>query len=86
VRCWAYMVMAVLAWNLKAWFGLLAPDAAVGQQIVRMEFKRFWCSFILIPCQIVRTGRRLRYRILTYTRHLKPFLETFDFIRACRFA
>jgi hypothetical protein len=83
---WAYMVMAALAWNLKAWFGLLAPDAAVGQQIVRMEFKRFLRGFILIPCQIVRTGRRLLFRILTYTRHLKPFLETFDFIRACRFA
>jgi hypothetical protein len=83
---WAYMVMAALAWNLKAWFGLLAPDAAVGQQIVRMEFKRFLRGFILIPCQIIRTGRRLLFRILTYTRHLKPFLETFDFIRACRFA
>ena len=83
---WAYMVMAALAWNLKAWFGLLAPNATVGQQIVRMEFKRFWRSFILIPCQIVRTGRRLLFRILTYTRHLKPFLEIFDFIRAARFA
>ena len=83
---WAYMVIAALAWNLKAWFGLLAPNATVGQQIVRMEFKRFWRSFILIPCQIVRTGRRLLFRILTYTRHLKPFLETFDFLRAARFA
>jgi Transposase DDE domain group 1 len=83
---WAYMVIAALAWNLKAWFGLLAPNAAVGQQIVRMEFKRFLGSFILIPCQVIRTGRRLLFRVLTYTRHLKPFFETFDFIRACRFA
>ena len=83
---WAYMVMAALAWNLKAWFGLLAPEAAVGQQIVRMEFKRFLLSFILIPCQVIRTGRRLLFRVLTYTRHLRPFFETFDFIRASRFA
>jgi hypothetical protein len=83
---WAYMVIAALAWNLKAWFGLLAPNTAAGLQIVRMEFKRFLRSFILIPCQIVRTGRRLVFRILTYTRHLKPFLETFDFLRAGRFA
>ena len=83
---WAYMVMAALAWNLKAWFGLLAPDGAVGQQIVHMEFKRFLRGFILIPCQVIRTGRRLLFRILTYTRYLKPFLETFDFLRACRFA
>ena len=23
---WAYMVMAALAWNLKAWYGLLTPN------------------------------------------------------------
>jgi hypothetical protein len=23
---WAYMVMAALAWNLKAWYGLLMPN------------------------------------------------------------
>ena len=23
---WAYMVMSALAWNLKAWYGLLLPD------------------------------------------------------------
>ena len=73
VSNWAYMVMTALAWNLKAWFGLLAPDAAVGQQIVRMEFKRFLRSFILIPCQIIRTGRRLLFRVLTYTQHLRHF-------------
>jgi len=48
---WAYMVIAALAWNLKAWLGLLTPNATVGRQIVRMEFKRFLHSFILIPCQ-----------------------------------
>jgi hypothetical protein len=82
---WAYLVIAALAWNLKAWFGLLAPNPVVGQQILRMEFKRFLRSFILIPCQIVQTGRRLVFRVLTYTRHLKPFFETFDVIRSCRF-
>ncbi len=33
-----------------------------------MEFKRFLGSFILIPCQVIRTGRRLLFRVLTYTR------------------
>ena len=27
---WAYMVMTSLAWNLKAWFGLLLPDGGRG--------------------------------------------------------
>ena len=82
---WAYMVIAALAWNLKTWFGLLAPEAAVGQQIVCMEFKRFLRSFILIPCQLIRTGRRLLFRVLTYTRHLRPFFQTFDVLKRVRF-
>jgi hypothetical protein len=30
---WAYMVMAALAWNLKAWYGLLVPDREHGWQL-----------------------------------------------------
>jgi len=33
---WAYMVMAALAWNLKAWFGLLMPNVARGTQVVKL--------------------------------------------------
>jgi hypothetical protein len=72
---WAYMVMAGLAWTLKAWWGLMLP-AEKGRwrerheeekrQIVRMEFKRFVASVIRLPCQIVRAGRRLVYRFLSY--------------------
>lgn len=82
---WAYMVIAALAWNLKAWYGLLTPDAAAGQQIVRMEFKRFRLHFIQLPCQIVRTGRRLVYRILTYNEHLKTFFATLVSIKQLAF-
>jgi hypothetical protein len=45
---WAYMVMTSLAWNLKAWFGLLLPDAVRSREVVRMEFRRFLHSFIRI--------------------------------------
>lgn len=78
---WAYMVIASLAWNLKAWYGLLAPDQAKGEEIVRMEFKRFLLSFVQLPCQIVNTGRRVVYRILAYSADLKIFLRTFEYIR-----
>ncbi len=72
---WAYMVMASLAWSLKAWWGLMLPaqrgrwgerQAREKQDIVRMEFKRFVGSVIRLPCQIVRTGRRLVFRLLSY--------------------
>jgi hypothetical protein len=86
VSNWAYMVIAALVWNLKAWYGLVTLVPAARRDILRMEFKRFLASFIQIPCQIVATGRRLVYRILTYSRHLETFLATFDHIRQLKFA
>jgi hypothetical protein len=82
---WAYMVIAALAWNLKSWYGLMAPDQSMGQAIARMEFKGFLHRFILIPCQIVKTGRRLVFRVLTYTKHLQTFFETFELLKRVRF-
>jgi len=83
---WAYMVIAALAWNLKAWFGLMAPTKALRDAILRMEFKTFVNSFVLIPCQIVNTGRRLVYRVLSYSRRLEEFFGIFDCIRHLRLA
>lgn len=85
VSNWAYMVIAALAWNLKSWYGLMAPDPSAGHTIARMEFKSFLHGFILIPCQIVKTGRRLVFRVLTYTKHLRTFFETFDVLKGARF-
>ena len=56
---WAYMVIAALAWNLKAWYGLVTLEPAARRDILRMEFKRFLGSFVQVPCRIVATGRRL---------------------------
>lgn len=86
VSNWAYMVIATLAWNLKAWFGLLTQSPTAHRDILRMEFKRFLNSFIQLPCQIVNTGRRLVYRILTYSKHLETFFETFNFIKCLKFS
>ena len=32
---WAYMVMTSLAWNLKAWFGLLLPNGRRGAELIK---------------------------------------------------
>jgi hypothetical protein len=70
---WAYMVMASLAWNLKAWLALWTPPSAgrwhakhtaEQEQVLRMEFRTFVSFFIRIPCQIINTGRKLVYRLL----------------------
>jgi len=78
---WAYMVMAALAWNLKSWYGLLVPDRERGVELVRMEFRRFLQAILLIPCQVVRTARRVIYRVLAYHGWLKDFFATWERLR-----
>ena len=83
VSNWAYMVMASLAWTLKAWFALLLPtqgrwtDKYVQekQSVLTLEFKRFRQAFLELPCQIVKTGRRIVYRLLSWNRWLPVFFR-----------
>jgi hypothetical protein len=82
---WAYMIMAALAWNLKAWFGMLMPNKSRRAQILKMEFRRFLHMFILIPCQIVLTGRKIVYRILGCNEGLKDFFDAFERIKRLQF-
>jgi hypothetical protein len=80
---WAYMVMTSLAWNLKAWWALWLPEEgrwrekhqAEKHRVLRMEFRTFLGAFIKIPCQIVRSGRKLIYRVLSYNPHLPLFFR-----------
>jgi hypothetical protein len=78
---WAYMVMAALAWNLKAWFGLLMPNKSQGERVVKMEFRTFLNSIMNLPAQIVRSGRKIIYRILSYNSWLKDFFATWEYLR-----
>lgn len=73
---WAYMVLAALAWNMKSWYGLLTPKRERGLQLVKMEFRRFLNAILLIPCQVVRTARRVIYRVLGYNSWLADFFAT----------
>jgi hypothetical protein len=76
---WAYMVIASLAWSMKAWLALQLPEngkrAAVRRDVLRMEFRRFLNEVIHIPCQIISTGRRIIYRILGYRASVSMLLE-----------
>lgn len=82
VSNWAYMVMAAIAWNAKAWYGLLMPQRERGLEVVKMEFRRFLHAIILLPCQIIRTARKVVYRLLGYNPWLSDFFATFERIRA----
>lgn len=78
---WAYMAMAALAWNIKAWYGLMMPGRERGLEVVRMEFRRFLSALILLPCQIVRTARKVIYRILGFNGWLTDFFATWERLR-----
>jgi hypothetical protein len=82
---WAYMVMAALAWNLKAWYGLLVPDRERGMELVKMEFRRFLHAIVLIPCQVVKSARKIVYRLLGYNGWLKDFFATWERLRQMSF-
>jgi len=85
---WAYMIMAALAWNLKAWIALLVPvsprwAAAHLEQrrrLLTMDFRTFVAAIIHIPCQIIRTARRIRYRVLAWNEWQPTFFRLLDVI------
>jgi hypothetical protein len=60
------MVIASLAWSLKAWLALAPPRPAAPQALLAMEFKKFLQEMVLLRCQVVRAGRRLVYRLLQW--------------------
>jgi hypothetical protein len=89
VSNWAYMVMTALAWNLKAWLALSVPEhprhkgahREQKRRLSRMEFKRFVNAIILMPCQIIRGGRRLIYRLLSWNEWQGVFLRVVHALR-----
>ena len=58
------------------------PERERGLELLKMEFRGFLQAVIQLPCQIVRTGRKLVYRILSYNGWLKDFFATFERIAA----
>jgi hypothetical protein len=87
---WAYMLMLSLAWNLKAWWALTLPEApgrwqeqhhADKQQVLKMEFRTFLNAFMLLPCQIIKTGRKVVYRLLSWNPHLPIFFRLLKVLR-----
>ena len=80
----AYLVLAALAWSLKAWLALLQPRAGVRQLLLTMEFKRFLQEVVLLPCQVVRSGRRLVYRLLQWTPWVDVLCRAVEALRQLR--
>jgi hypothetical protein len=86
----AYMVMTALAWNLKAWWALMLPEKpgrwhakhqTEKRWVLRLEFKTFVNAFVRLPCQILRTGHKLVYRLLGWNLHQPIFFRLVGVLR-----
>lgn len=83
---WAWMVMTSLAWTLKAWMALSIPakgpkraeQKKEADVVLRMEFRTFINSFMRIPAQIIKTGRRLIFRVMSWNPQLPIFFRFLD--------
>jgi Transposase DDE domain group 1 len=78
---WAYMVIGALAWNIKAWLALLQPKAEHRQALLSMEFKKFLAVWLTLPCQILRSGRQLVFRVLAYNEWVAVLLRSVEVLR-----
>jgi hypothetical protein len=86
VSNWAYMVMAALAWTLKAWSVLLLPETgrcphkfqSEKLTLLKMEFRTYVNAWMQMPCQIIRGGRRIVYRLLSWNPWQAAFLRLVD--------
>jgi hypothetical protein len=90
VSNWAYMIMTALAWNLKAWLALQLPEhpgrwaerhREEKRTLLTMEFKTFINALVRMPCQILRTSRRLVYRLLSWNSWQPVFFRLLDVLR-----
>jgi hypothetical protein len=80
------MVIASLAWSIKAWAALLLPVTGRWRErhqdeqnrILRMEFRGFVQTFIMIPAQVLLRGRQLVLRLLAWRPALPTFFRLLD--------
>ena len=85
----AYMVIASLAWSLKAWAALLLPvhgrwkekHESEKKTLLRMDFATFRHAMINIPAQIIRTSRKIVYRLLAWNPWQPVFLRLVEQLR-----
>lgn len=82
----AYMVMASLAWSLKAWMAMWPPivprwrrkHESERDRWLRMEFRTFCDTVIRVPAQVLVTGRRLVLRLLAWRPELPQLFRLLD--------
>ena len=70
--------------GFEAWLALLQPKAEHRHTLLTMEFKRFLQVWLLLPCQVVRSGRQFVFRLLQYNDWVPVLLRTVDLLHGLR--
>jgi hypothetical protein len=79
------MVIAALAWNIKSWFAMMLHRKQDRRDYIRMEFRRFLTSVILIPAMVIRRARSVTVRLIGYQPSLDRLFSAWHTIERTRF-
>ncbi len=79
------MVIAALAWNTKSWFAMMTHRKSDRHDYIRMEFRRFLNTSILIPAMITRRSRGITIRLIGYTPAIGRILTVWNTTERTRF-
>ena len=81
---WAYAVISCLAWNMKAWLGIMTTEPKMSRELIRMEFRRFLNHVMRIPVMVTTTGRRIVLKIVALSPWAKLLVDGMErFKRLC---
>jgi hypothetical protein len=87
---WMYLVCGSLAWSLKAWLALSIEDNNRKEaksrrwQLLTMEFRTFMQAMIMIPAQVLQSGRRVVVRLLNVNDWSETFFGLADRFKSLR--
>ena len=85
VSNWAYMVIAALAWNIKSWLAMMMHRKSDRHDYIRMEFRRFLNTIIMIPAMVTRRARGITIRLIGYTPAIDRLLSVWNTTERTRF-
>lgn len=81
----AYMLIAALAWNIKAWFAMTMHRKTDRHDYIRMEFRHFFHTVILIPAMVTRRARGITVRLIGHAPAMDRLFSAWNTIERLRF-
>ncbi|MDR1491814.1 MAG: transposase [Planctomycetaceae bacterium] len=88
---WVYLLCGCLAWTLKSWSALLSvtdpnnrDEVECKNRLLRMEFATFLQAMVMIPAQVIRSGRQIILRFLNMNSWTTTFFRLYESLRRRR--